>query len=107
MWLIPLPTLYGRSRNCIINHSRTITSEADRNHASAIPAGRSRAAGPAGVGGEKCLSRRGRRRQAEVLLPVDVPLSLGEAAYAPCAELHHRRRAHVLPPHARPPRAAA
>src|SRR6185503_9284325 len=45
--------------------------------------------------------------EAEVLLPVHVPLPLGEAAHGPRAQLHHRRRAHALPPHARLQRAAA
>ena len=32
----------------------------------------------------------------EVLLPVDVPLSLRQAAHGACAQLHHRRRARPL-----------
>ena len=46
-------------------------------------------------------------RQAEVLLPVDVPVPVGQAAHGARAQLHHRRRAHPLPPHARLQRAAA
>ena len=48
-----------------------------------------------------------RHGQAQVLLPVDVPLPLGQAAHGARAQLHHRRRALPLPPHAGLQRAAA
>jgi hypothetical protein len=40
-------------------------------------------------------------KTAQVLLPVDVPLPLGQAAHGPRAQLHHRRRARALPHHQR------
>ena len=37
---------------------------------------------------------------AQILLFVHVPFPFGQAAHGPCAQLHHRRRAGALSPHA-------
>ena len=59
------------------------------------------------LGDTQALPRRREAAQAQVLLPVDVPLPVRQAAHGARAQLHHRRRAHALPPHARLQRAAA
>ena len=45
--------------------------------------------------------------QRKVLLPVDVPVSVGSSAHGPRAQLHDRRRAHALREDAGQERAAA
>ena len=59
------------------------------------------------VGGPEIVPRNRRFRQAEVLLPVDVSLSVRQVAHGPRAQLHHRRRVVPLPSHARLQRPAA
>ena len=72
-----------------------------------VRAGQGGARGASPLGRHARVPRRRGAGQAEVLLPLDVSLPLGEAAHGARAQLHHRRRAHPLLPHARPQRAAA
>src|SRR5256885_353928 len=73
-------------------------------HAAPVPPRDRRARSAGALGADPRVSRdRGaarKRRPPEVLLPVDVPLPLGQAAYGARAQLYDRRRDDPLPPDA-------
>ena len=53
------------------------------------------------VEASRCVSRRARSREEEILHHGDVPLSVGAHAHGARAQLHHRRRGGARAPHAR------
>src|SRR5438876_5207772 len=61
-------------------------------HAAPVRPEDHRAKSARALGPDRGIQRQGRRAGREILLPVDVSLPLGQAAYGARAQLHHRRR---------------
>ncbi len=97
--------LYGKSQG--VDALESAASAHYVTHAAPIRAPEDRAGRAGLLGGAQILPFPGGAGQAQVLLPVHVPLPVGEAAHGARQELHDRRRPHALPPHARHERAAA
>ncbi len=76
------------------------------NHVRRIPPIRPRIPHPATLGKPAGFPCRRYQRPAQVLLSVDVPLSVRQVAYGACAQLHDWRCAGALSPHAGLQRAA-
>src|SRR3989338_7983404 len=72
-----------------------------KNHAAQLSSCIHRTASATTLGKPPGIPRNRTVRQAQILLPVDVPLSFRQAAHGACAQLHHRRCVEPLPPHER------
>src|SRR5437773_9433092 len=61
-------------------------------HATPVRPEDHRAKSARALGPDRGIQRQGRRAGRDILLPVDVPLPLGQTAYGARAQLHHTRR---------------
>ncbi len=96
-----------RGTELVHSYNSALSESQDSRNGAGLPPGDGRARSAGALERHARLSRRRDRGQAQVLLPVDVPLPVREAPHGARAQLHDRRRAHALLPDARLQRAAA